>query len=184
MKEMTQSMRRTVRRSMRVSTRRKINELIIIWVSRIIKVPLLNSLVPEPNLIHVTSMATKHANKSFLSWLGGFFLHTSHGVKGWLGIGWVASFGGFDGFLRFVVVGGRNKPRITLLILVLTSLKANTQFVCGYGCSSIHPQSVSCSQYFSQVEKSNRQPPSLVSVLFGSMEKLTLEKITHLPRSG
>jgi hypothetical protein len=74
----------------------------------------------------VTSTTTKYANKSFLSRLGGFFLHTSLGVKGWLWIGWVVSFGGFDYFLLLVVVGARNKLRITLPTHVLTPLKANT----------------------------------------------------------
>jgi hypothetical protein len=75
-------------------------------------------------------MATKHANKSFLSWLGGFFPHFFLGVEGWLGIGWVVSFGGFDCFLLLVVVGAWYKLRSTLLTLVLTPLRTNTQFVC------------------------------------------------------
>jgi hypothetical protein len=87
-------------------------------------------------------MATKHANKSFLSCLGGFFLHLSLGVEGWLWIGWVVSFGGFDCFLLFVVVGGRNKLWSSLLTLVLTSLKANTQFVCGFGCALLNSTQV------------------------------------------
>jgi hypothetical protein len=74
----------------------------------------------------MTSTATKHSNKSFLSWLGGFFPHLSLGVEGWLWTGWVVSFGGFDCFLLFVVVGGRNKLRSSLLTLALTPLKANT----------------------------------------------------------
>jgi hypothetical protein len=40
--------------------------------------------MPEAKLIQVTSTVTKHANKSFLSWLGGFSLHFSPGVEGWL----------------------------------------------------------------------------------------------------
>jgi hypothetical protein len=32
----------------------------------------------------LTSMNTKHTNKSFLSWLEGFFPHFSLGVEGWL----------------------------------------------------------------------------------------------------
>jgi hypothetical protein len=61
--------------------------------------PLLDSLETEAKLIQVTSMATKHANKNFLSWLGSFFPHFSLGVERWLWIGWVVSFGGFDCFL-------------------------------------------------------------------------------------
>jgi hypothetical protein len=67
-------------------------------------VPLLDSLALEAKLIKVTSMATKHENKSFLSWLGGFFIRTSLGVKGWLEIGWVAGFGWFECFFLFVIV--------------------------------------------------------------------------------
>jgi hypothetical protein len=55
--------------------------------------PLLNSLASEAKFNQVTSTATKHANKTFISWLEGFFLHTSLGVKGWLVIGWVVDFG-------------------------------------------------------------------------------------------
>jgi hypothetical protein len=49
-------------------------------------------------------MATKYANKSFLSRLRGFFLHTSLEVKGWLEIGWVLGFGWFECSFLFVVV--------------------------------------------------------------------------------
>jgi hypothetical protein len=73
-----------VRRSTRIRTRRKINKLIAIWVSSIIKAPLLDSLEMEAKLIQVTSMTTKHANKSFLSSLEGLFPHFSLGVEGWL----------------------------------------------------------------------------------------------------
>jgi hypothetical protein len=125
MKEMRWSTRR--------STRQKINELITIWVSSIIKTPLLDSFATEAELIHVTSTGTKHANKSFLSWLGGFSPHFSLVVEIWLWIEWVVSFGGFDCFLLLVVVGARNKLRSTLLTLVLTSLKSNTQFICRLG---------------------------------------------------
>jgi hypothetical protein len=92
----------------------------------------------KAELIQVTSTATKHANESFLSQLGGFFPFLSLGVERWLWIRWVVSFGGFECFLLFVVVGARNKLRSTLLTLVLTSLKANTQFICGLGCTLFH----------------------------------------------
>jgi hypothetical protein len=68
-------------------------------------------------------MAAKHANKNFLSRLGGFSLHFSLGVDGWLWIGWVVGFGWFECFLLFVVVGARNKFRSTLLTLFLIFLK-------------------------------------------------------------
>jgi hypothetical protein len=72
-------------------------------------------------LIQVTSTATKHTNESFLSLLGGFFSFLSLGVKRWLWIRWVVSFGGFECFLLFVVVGARNKLGSTLLTLVLVT---------------------------------------------------------------
>jgi hypothetical protein len=86
----------------------------------------------------VTNTATKYANKSILSWLGGFFPYLSFGVERWLWIGWVVSFGGFEYFLLFVVVGARNKLGSTFHKIVLTSLKANTQFICGLGCTLFH----------------------------------------------
>jgi hypothetical protein len=70
-------------------------------------------------------MGTKHANKSFLSRLEGFFLHISVGVEGWLVIGSVVNFGGFDYCFLFLVVGARNELRSTLLTLILTPLKTN-----------------------------------------------------------
>jgi hypothetical protein len=91
-RELRKSTCRSARRStrvkarwnMRIRTRREINELIRIWVSSIVKMSLINSLAPEAKLIQVTSTATKHANESFLSRLGGFSLHTSLWVEGWL----------------------------------------------------------------------------------------------------
>jgi hypothetical protein len=52
------------------------------------------------------------------------------------------SFGGFDCFLLFVVVGGRNKHGSSLLTFVLTHLKANTQYVCGFGCTLLNSTQV------------------------------------------
>jgi hypothetical protein len=92
----------------------------------------------EAKLIKVTSTATKHANKSFISWLGGFFPHFCLGVKGCLGIGWVVGFGGFDCCFLFVVVRDRNKLGSTLLTLILTPLKTNTQFICGLDCTLLN----------------------------------------------
>jgi hypothetical protein len=114
------------RQSTRIRTRQKIGELITIWVSDVIKVTLLNSLMTEAKLIQVTSTTTKQANKSFPSWLGNFFHHLSLGVQGWLWTGWVVSFGGFHCFLFLVIVGARNKLGSTLHTVVLTPLKANT----------------------------------------------------------
>jgi hypothetical protein len=84
----------------------------------------------------VTSTATKHANKSFLSQLGGFLLHFSLGVEGWLWIGWVVSFGGFDFFLLLVVLGARNKLRSTLSTLVLTLSKPTPNLYVDLGALS------------------------------------------------
>jgi hypothetical protein len=83
----------------------------------------------------VTSTATKHANKNFLSRLGDFSPHFSLGVEGWLWIGWVVSFGGFDCFLYLVIVGARNKLGSTLPTLILTSLKPNSQVVSRFCCT-------------------------------------------------
>jgi hypothetical protein len=86
----------------------------------------------------VTCTDRKHANKSFLSKLKGFSLHFSLGVEGWLWIGWIVGFCLFEYFLLFVVVGTRNELRSTLLTLILISLKPNTQFVCGFGCTLLN----------------------------------------------
>jgi hypothetical protein len=88
--------------------------------------PLLNSLATEAKLIQVTSMVTKNANKSLLSRLGDFFHHFSLRVEGWLWTGWVVCFDGFDYFHLLLLDGGRNKLESSLLILVLTPLKAKT----------------------------------------------------------
>jgi hypothetical protein len=76
--------------------------------------------------------------KLILSWLGGFSLYFSLGVEGWLWIGWVVGFTWSECFLLFVVVGARNELISTLLTLMLTSLKPNTQFVCGFGCTLLN----------------------------------------------
>jgi hypothetical protein len=82
--------------------------------------------MPEAKVIQVTSTATKHANKCFLSRPGGFFPYFSLWVEGWLWVGWVVSYGGFDCCFLFVVGGARNELESTLLTLVLTPLKTNT----------------------------------------------------------
>jgi hypothetical protein len=147
MREMRQSSRRSVTWSTRARTRWKIKELITMWVSSILKAPLLNYPTPEAKLIQVTSTTTKHVNKSFLSRLGGFFPHFFLRVKGWLWIGWVVSFGGFDCFRLLVIVETRDKLRSTLLTLVLTPLKANTQFVCGFGCTLLNPTQIILNEF-------------------------------------
>jgi hypothetical protein len=205
MSELRQSTRRSARQStwksarwstrikarwnMRIRTRQKINELITIWVSSILNTPRLNSLPSEAKLIQVTSTATKHAHKTFLSRLGGFFPYFSLWVEGWLWVGWVVSFGGFDCCFLFVVGGGRNKLGSTLLTLILTLLKPNTQSICGLGCTLLNPTQVLLNYFLAQngFLKTCSQIGNLLlklGVLFGSMEKLTLERDTCFTRRG
>jgi hypothetical protein len=113
--------------------------------------------VPEAKLIQVTSTATKHANKSFLSQLRGFFPHFPLGVEERLWIGWVVIFGGFDCFLLLVIVGTRDKLRSTLLTLVLIPLKTNTQFICGLGCTLLNLTQVILNQFFTTIVLSSRE---------------------------
>jgi hypothetical protein len=95
-------------------------------------------------------MATKHANKSFLSRLGGFFPCFSLWVEGWLWVRWVVSFGGFDCCFLFVVAGAGNELGNTLLTLLLTSLKPNTQSVCGLGCTLLNPAQILLDHFLTQ----------------------------------
>jgi hypothetical protein len=174
---------------MRVRTRQKINELITIWVSSILNMPPLNSFSLEAKLIQMTTTTTKHENESFLSWLGGFSLHTSLWVEGWLWIGWVMGFSWFEWFLFFMVAGARNKPRSTILTLLLTSLKPNTQSVCGLGCTLLNLAQILLDNFLAQNSflKPWSQTSNLLlklSVLFGTMEKLTLEWNTCFSMRG
>jgi hypothetical protein len=183
-----QSTRVKAMRNMRIRTRQEINKLITIWVSGILNTPPLNFLTSEAKLIHVTSTATKHAHKSFLSRLGGLSLHTSLGVEGWLWIGWVMGFDWFEYFLFFIVAGARNKLRSTLLILFLTSLKPNPQFVFGFDCTLLNPAHLlnhflAQNGFFKMCSQINNLLLQL-DVLFGSMEKLTLERETYFTRRG
>jgi hypothetical protein len=137
----------------------------------------------EAKLIQVTSTVIKYTNKNFRSMVGGFFPHISLGVEGWLWTGWVVRFGEFGCFLLFVVVGGRNKFESSLLTLVLTPLKANTQFVCGFSCTLLNPTQVILNHFLTDNSffKMRCQICKLLlylGVLFDSMEKLTLERIT------
>jgi hypothetical protein len=151
--------------------------------------PLLDSLVMEAKLIHVTSMATKHANKSFLCRLGDFFLHFSLGVEVWLWAGWVVSFGGFDYFLLFVIVGARDEFRSTLHTLVLTPLNTNIQLICRLGYTLLNMTQIIRNHLLThnQPLKMTSQVGNLLlklGVLFGSMDKLTLERTTRYTRRG
>jgi hypothetical protein len=83
------------------------------------------------------------------------------------------SFGRFECFLLFAVVGARNKLGSTLLIIVLTSLKANAQFVCGFGCTLLNLTQVILNHFLTQLGslKTCRQVSNLLfqlGVLFSS----------------
>jgi hypothetical protein len=81
-----------------------------------------------------------------------------------LGVGWVVSFGGFDCCFLFVIGGAENELESTLLTLILTPLKINTQFVCGFSCTLLNLTQIllnnSRSKWFSQDAQSNKQPPA------------------------
>jgi hypothetical protein len=129
----------------------------------------------------VTSTAIKYANKRFLSRLRGFFSYFSLWVEGWLWVGWVVSFGGFDCCFLFMVGGARNKLRSTLLTLILTPLKPNTQSVCGLGCTLLNPAQILLNYFLAQNSflKTCSQISNLLlklGVLFDSIKKLTLER--------
>jgi hypothetical protein len=137
----------------------------------------------------VTGTATKYAHKSFLSQLGGFFPHFSLWVERWLWIGWVMSFGEFDYFLLLVVVGARDELRSILLTLVLTPLKVNAQFVCGFGCTLLNSAQILLNHFLAQnsLFKTCSQIGSLLlqlCVLFDSMKKLTLERTAYYAQKG
>jgi hypothetical protein len=130
--------------------------------------------------MQVTSTAIKHTNKSFLSCLGDFFPHFSLWVEGWLWIGWVMGFGWFECFLFFMVVGA-STILVALFSPLFSSLKSNTQSVCGFGCTLLNPTQILLNHFLTQNSflKTCSQISDLLlklSVLFGSMEKLTLER--------
>jgi hypothetical protein len=98
-------------------------------------------------------------------------------------------FGWFECFLFFVIAGARNKPRSTLLTFLLTSLKPNTQFVCGLGCNLLNPAQILLDHFLTQSSfiKMCSQIGNLLlklGILFGSMEKLTLERNTWFAMRG
>jgi hypothetical protein len=98
-------------------------------------------------------------------------------------------FGWFECFLSFVVVQAKNKLRSTLLPLFLTSLKPNTQLVCEFGCTLLNSAQILLNYFLTQnsLLKTCSQIGNLLlqlCVLFGSMEKLTLERATRYVRRG
>jgi hypothetical protein len=98
-------------------------------------------------------------------------------------------FAWFDCFRFFMLAGARNKHRSTLLIFLLTSLKLNTQSICGFSCTLLNPAQVLLNHFLAQssVLKMCSQIDNLllkVGVLFGSIEKLTLERNKCFTRRG
>jgi hypothetical protein len=137
--------------------------------------------MPEAKLVQVTG--------DFLSWLRGFFPHFSLRVEGRLWVGWIVSFDGFDCFLLLMIGGAENIIGSTLLTLTLTYFKTNTQLVCGFGCTILNPTQILLYYLLAQSSflKTCGQIGNLLlkfGVLFGSMEKLTLERITQFTRRG
>jgi hypothetical protein len=97
-------------------------------------------------------------------------------------------FSWFECFLFFMVARARNKLRSTFLTLFLTSLKPNTQSVCGFGCTLLNPTQV-LNHFLTQNNflKTRSQIGNLLlklGVIFGSMEKLTLDRDTCFTLRG
>jgi hypothetical protein len=99
------------------------------------------------------------------------------------------SFGEFDCCFFFVVGGARNKLGSTLLTLILTPLKSNTQSVCRLGRTLLSPAQILLDHFLTQSSfiKMCSQIGNLLlklGVLFGSMEKLSLERDACFTRRG
>jgi hypothetical protein len=104
-------------------------------------------------------------------------------------IGSVVSFDGFDCFILLMVGGAKNELGSTLLTLILTPLKTSTQLVCGFGYTILNPTQILLNHLLTQNSflKMCSQIGNLLlklSVLFSSMEKLTLERITQFTWMG
>jgi hypothetical protein len=88
-----------------------------------------------------------------------------------------------------MLAGARNKLRSTLLTFLPTSLKPNTQSVCGLGCTLLNPAQILLDHFLTQSSflKTCSQIGDLLlnlGVLFASMEKLTLERETCFEGRG
>jgi hypothetical protein len=99
------------------------------------------------------------------------------------------SFGGFDYCFLFVLGGAGNELESTLLTLILTPLKANTQSVCGFGCTLLNLAQILLDHFLTQNSflKTCSQIGNLLlklGVLFGSIEKLTFKRNTCFARRG
>jgi hypothetical protein len=95
----------------------------------------------------------------------------------------------FECFLFLMLARARNKLRSTRLTFLLTSLKPNTQFVCRLGCTLLNPAQILLDHLLTQSSflKACSQIGNLLlklGVLFGSMEKLTLERDTLFALRG
>jgi hypothetical protein len=98
-------------------------------------------------------------------------------------------FGWFECFLFFMVARDRNKLGSTLLTILLTSLKPNTQSVCGLGCTLLNSAQILLDHFLTQSSflKACSQIGNLLlklGILFGNMEKLTFERDTCFTRRG
>jgi hypothetical protein len=85
--------------------------------------------------------------------------------------------------------GARNELGSTFLTFILTPLKTNIQFVCGFGYTLLNPTQIIINYLLSQnsLLKTCSQIDNLLlklGVLFSSMEKLTLERATQFARRG
>jgi hypothetical protein len=99
------------------------------------------------------------------------------------------SFGRFDYCFLFMVGGVRNKLRSTLLTLIFTPLKPNTQSVCRFGYILLNPVQILLNHLITQygfLKTCNQLGNLLLKLddLFGSMEKLTLGRDTCFTRRG
>jgi hypothetical protein len=79
-------------------------------------------------------------------------------------------------FHLLVVGGARNKLESTLLTLILTPLKINTQFIYGFGCTLLNPSQMLLNHHLAQnsLLKACSQIGNLLlklGVPFGSMKK-------------
>jgi hypothetical protein len=99
------------------------------------------------------------------------------------------SFGGFDCCFLFVVSGAGNELGRTLLTLILTHLKTNTQYVCGFSCTLLNPAQIVLNYFLAQNSflKVRSQISDLLlklGVLFGSMKKLIFQRDTRFTQRG
>jgi hypothetical protein len=98
-------------------------------------------------------------------------------------------FGGFDCCFLLVIGAAGNELGSTLLTLILIPLKPNTQFVSRLSYTLLNPTQVLLNHFLAQNSslKARSQMSNLLlrlDVLFGSMEKLTLQRATHIARRG